>query len=49
MTGKLTTRRYKYATVFVDQFSGYSYVYLQKTAGAEETIRANGKTAWRQN
>jgi hypothetical protein len=40
MTGRLTTKRYKYATVFVDQFSGYSYIYLQKSAGAEETITA---------
>ena len=26
MTGKLTTKRYKYATVFVDHFSRFSYV-----------------------
>lgn len=40
MTGKLTTKRYKYATVFVDQFSRLSYVYFQTTATAEETILA---------
>lgn len=36
----LTTKRYKYATVFVfvDQFSGVSYAYLQKSADADETI-----------
>jgi hypothetical protein len=39
MTGRLTVQRYKYAIVFVDQFSRYSYVYLQKTASAEETIK----------
>jgi hypothetical protein len=39
-TGKLTTKRYKYATVFVDQYSGFSYVYLQKSPDAEETIQA---------
>ena len=38
LTGKLTTKRYKYATVFVDQYSGFSFVYLQKTSNAEETI-----------
>lgn len=40
MTGRLTTQRYKYATVFVDQFSRYGYVHIQKTASAEETIEA---------
>ena len=28
--GNLTQQRYKCATVFVDQFSGYTFVYLQK-------------------
>jgi len=40
MTGRLRIQRHKYATVFVDQYSRYSYVYLQKTASAEETIKA---------
>jgi len=40
LTGILTTKRYRYATVFVDQASRLSYVYLQKTATAEETIEA---------
>ena len=44
MTGILTTSRYKYATVYVDQGSRLGYVYLQKTASAEETIR--GKIAF---
>ena len=38
ITGILTTKRYKYATVFVDQYSSLGYVYLQKTVTAEETI-----------
>ena len=38
MTGILTTRRYKYATVFVDQASRLGYVHLQKTADVEETV-----------
>ncbi|KAI2498311.1 hypothetical protein MHU86_16181 [Fragilaria crotonensis] len=45
MTGFLTTKRYKYATVFVDQFSRLGFVYLQKTASAEETIE--GKKAFK--
>ena len=40
MTGILTGSRYKYATVFVDQASRLGYVYLQKTATAEETLKA---------
>jgi hypothetical protein len=38
MIGFLTMTRYKYATVYVDQASRLSYVYLQKTAMAEETL-----------
>ena len=40
MTGILTTKRYKYVTVFVDQASKLGYVYLQKTATVEETLEA---------
>ena len=40
MTGILTGERYKYATVFVDQGSRLGYVYIQKSASAEETIKA---------
>lgn len=38
--GFLTKERYKYATVFVDQATRLGFVYLQKTATAEETIKA---------
>lgn len=44
MTGILTTKRYTYATVYVDQVSRLSFVWLQKTATADETIE--GKTAF---
>jgi hypothetical protein len=44
MTGFLTTKRYKYATVYVDQFSRLGFIHLQKTASAEETIE--GKKAF---
>ena len=38
---KLTQQRYKYATVFVDQFSGYNtFVHLQKRLTSEETVMA---------
>jgi hypothetical protein len=42
MTGRLTTSRYKCATVYVDQASHLSYVHLQRTADASETLE--GKT-----
>ena len=40
LKGKLTQQRYKYAMVFVDQFSGYTFVYLQKRLTSEETVMA---------
>ena len=39
MTGILTKKRYKYATVYVDQATRLGYVYLQQSATAEETIK----------
>jgi hypothetical protein len=44
MTGFLTTKRFHYATIYVDQFSRLGFVYLQKTASAEETVE--GKKAF---
>ncbi len=38
MTGFLTTKCYRYATVYVDQFTRLGFIYLQKTASAEETV-----------
>ena len=46
MSGFLTIKRYKYATIYVDQASRFSFVWLQKTATAEETLE--GKTAFEQ-
>ena len=40
LKGKLTQQRYNYATVFVDQFSGYTFVYLQHRITSEETVQA---------
>ena len=37
---KLTQQHYKYATVFVDQFSGDTFVYLQKRLTSDETVMA---------
>ena len=31
---------YKYATIFVNQYSGYTFVYLQKCITSEETVMA---------
>ena len=38
LKGTLTQQRYKYATVFVDQFSRYTFVYLQKQVTSQETV-----------
>jgi hypothetical protein len=38
--GWLTKKRYQAATIFVDHFSSLSYVYLQKSTKAEETLAA---------
>ena len=38
LKGKLTRRRYKNATIFVDHFSDLSYVHLQTALTSEETL-----------
>ena len=38
--GYLTRKRYRAATVFVDHWSGLSYIHLQKSTNAEETMEA---------
>ena len=40
LKGKLTQQRYHYTTVFVDQYSGYTFVYLQHRITSEETVQA---------
>jgi hypothetical protein len=40
ISGFLTTKRYKYATIYVDQYSRMGFVYLQKTASKEETVES---------
>ena len=40
LKGKLTQQRYKYVTIFVDQFSGYTFVFLQRCITSEETVQA---------
>ena len=40
MSGFITKKRYKVATVFVDHFSGLSFTFLQKSANALETVEA---------
>ena len=44
MNDILTTKKYKYATVFVDHFYKYSYMHIHKTASSEETLE--GKHAF---
>ena len=36
----MTAKRYRAATVFVDHFSGLTFVYMQFSTGAEETVNA---------
>ena len=38
LAGWITGKRYRYATIFVDHYSGFGYVHLQKTQSAEETL-----------
>ena len=40
MTGFITKQCYKYATVYIDQYSGFSFVYLQRTVSAQETLQS---------
>ena len=40
LKGTLTKQRYEYTTVFVDQYSQLSYVYLQRTITSDETVQA---------
>ena len=40
LKGKLTQQRYKYATVSVVQYSGYTFIYLQRRLTSEETVKA---------
>ena len=44
MSGSLTKRRYNYATVYVDNYSGYSYLHLQQSPDVDETLK--GKLAF---
>ena len=39
MSGALSKKRYNYATVYVDNYSGYSYIHLQQTPDADETLK----------
>jgi transposase InsO family protein len=40
LRGKPTFARYIYATIFVDTFSRFSYIHLQQTSNAEETLES---------
>ncbi len=47
--GWLTKTRYQAATIFVDHFSSLSYVYLQNSSNAEETLAAKIQQRFRSN
>ena len=38
LKGYLMTKRYQYASIFVDHYSKFGFVYLQKTLSSEETV-----------
>jgi hypothetical protein len=40
LKGKLTKRRFRLATIFVDHFSSLSFVHLQQSTTGDETIQA---------
>jgi hypothetical protein len=40
LKGKLTKQRYRAATVFVDHYSGLSYIHMQRSLTSEETLEA---------
>ena len=40
LKGILTKQRYKYDTIFVDQYSRLSYIFLQQTIMSNETVQA---------
>ena len=46
MTGMLTTKRYRCATIYVDQYSRVGYVHLQNSTSGEDTVE--GKKAFEQ-
>ena len=43
MKGRITKKRYRYETVFVDHFSGLKYVHCMSKITSEETIYAKKK------
>jgi hypothetical protein len=45
-TGILTTKRYAYASVFVDHSTRLGYVHLQKTQDVTETLEAKEAFEW---
>ncbi|MDA3833359.1 MAG: reverse transcriptase domain-containing protein [Spirochaetales bacterium] len=42
-TGRLTTSRYRVATIFVDHYSDLDYVHVQESTSAEDTIEGKRK------
>ena len=44
MSDKLTTQRYTCATIYVDQYLGFSYIWIQRSTSVQETLK--GKRAF---
>ena len=45
LSGNLTKQWYMYATIYIDHFSQYFFLHLQKTASVDETLQ--GKIAFK--
>ena len=44
LRGFITKKRYRCATIFLDHYSGFTYIYPQNSTNTEEILRA--KTAF---
>ena len=47
ISGWITRKRYRYATVFVDNYSKLGYTHLQKTQTAKETLEGKALFEWK--
>ena len=46
LKGKLTTTRYKFATVYIEQLSRFTYVHLQRTLTLDKTVKRKKCFKW---
>ena len=46
LKGNLTKQQYRYTTIFIDQYSCLSYVFLQQTITSDEMVQAKIAFEW---